>query len=126
MTENRVPRPPAGLGTRGRRFWRSTLSSFELSDAEILVLEEACRTLDDLDRLEEMVAQHGPSVKGSQGQVVVNPALTEARGQRAILHRLIAALQLPDLDDRPMPSSTSMRSQKAAQVRWRGHTKDAG
>jgi hypothetical protein len=62
---------------------------------------------------------------GSQGQPVVNPALTEARGQRAVLHRLVAALQMPDLDDKPMPAASSQRGRTGAQARWRGHRKDA-
>jgi hypothetical protein len=102
------------------------VAEFDLSDAELQVLAECCRTLDDLDRLAALVDEYGPMVKGSQGQPVVNGALTEARGQRAILHRLVAALQLPDPDEKPMPTAASMRGRKAAQTRWRGHVKDAG
>ena len=126
MSTNSPPRAPAGMGARGRRFWRETLSEFELSDAEREILAECCRTLDDLDRLAAAIAEAGVMTVGSQGQPVVNPALTEARGQRAVLHRLVAALQLPDLEDRPMPSARSTRGRTAAQARWRGHAKDAG
>lgn len=121
MTKPKTPPAPPGLGARGRRFWRSTLAEFDLSDAEREILAEACRTLDDLDRLAEMVKDHGPMVTGSQGQPVLNPALTEARGQRLALHRLVAALQLPDADDAPIPTAVQMRGKKAAQTRWRGH-----
>ena len=113
------------MGPRGRRFWRETLSEFELSEAEREILAEVSRTLDDLDRLAVAIADAGAMTVGSQGQPVVNPALTEARGQRAVLHRLVAALQLPDLEDRPMPAASSQRGRTAAQARWRGHRKDA-
>lgn len=125
MSDVKIPKAPAGLGARGRKFWRSTLADFELSGAEQEILAEACRTLDDLDRLAGLVAEHGSMVIGSQGQPVLNPALTEARGQRLALHRLVAALQLPDADDEPIPTAVQMRGKKAAQTRWRGHVKEA-
>lgn len=125
MSETTIPKAPPGLGARGRRFWRGTLAEFELSDAEREILAEACRTLDDLDRLAAMVSEHGGAVSGSQGQVVVNPALTEARGQRLALHRLVAALQLPDADDAPIPSAIQMRGKRANEVRHRGRRQGA-
>lgn len=126
MSENTTHRAPSGLGPRGRKFWKSTTAAFDLSDAELEILAEACRTLDDLDRLAGMVTEHGATVTGSQGQVVVNPALTEARGQRAILHRLVAALQLPDEEGEPIPTAHSTRGRTAAQARWSRRVKDAG
>jgi len=121
MTSTDTPRrrrAPDGLGARGARFWRSCTASFEFSEAEFNILEEACRTLDDLDRLAEAVAADGAMVRGSAGQPVVHPALTEARGQRLALHRLLAALQLPDEDGATIPTSTSLRSSTAARARW--------
>lgn len=112
------PRTPPGLGPRGGRFWRDTVADFELSGAELQLLHEACRTLDDLDRLSGMVEKYGPTVLGSQGQPVVNPALTEARGQRLALHRLVAALALPDDDGKTTPTAVSTAARKAAQARW--------
>lgn len=125
MSTKSTPPTPAGMGPRGRRFWRATLAEFELGDAERELLAECCRTLDDLDRLAAMVAEHGATVKGSTGQVVVNPALTEARGQRAILHRLVAALQLPDPDGKVTPAATSQRGKAAARARWSGTARGA-
>ena len=83
---------PNGLAERGATFWSATLDRYELTDAEMSLLFEACRTLDDLDRLADSIAERGAMTDGSQGQPVVNPALTEARGQRLALHRLLAAL----------------------------------
>lgn len=118
MSTTGTPATPAGLDQRGRRFWSSTVADFDLSGAELELLAEVCRTLDNLDQLADMIGKHGATVKGSQGQPVVNPALTEARGQRAILHRLLAALQLPDEDDQPVPSARSVASRDAARARW--------
>jgi len=123
MTDS-IPKAPRGLAKRGRTFWRATLTAFELSDAELSILLEVCRTLDDLDRLAGAIAAEGAMTVGSQGQPVVNPALTEARGQRAVLHRLLAALALPDEDGQAVPTTGTLRAQNAAKARWKGHVPD--
>jgi len=110
--------PPEGLRTRGLHFWHDTLASFELSDAERQILTEVCRTLDNLDDLAEAIELDGPTTKGSMGQTVVHPALTEARGQRLVLHRLLAALQLPDEDGQTLTTATQTRAQTANRARW--------
>lgn len=123
MTEKNAA--PPDLAARGRKFWRETTGQFELTPAELEILKETCRTLDDLDRLAASVAAEGAMVAGSAGQPVVNAALTEARGQRLTLHRLVAALNLPDQDGAAVPSAQNIRAKRAAGARWRGHQTDA-
>ncbi len=89
------------------------------------LLAEACRTLDNLDALAAAIAENGTMVAGSQGQMVVNPALTEVRGQRALLHRLLAALGLKDEDGQQVPTAQTLRASRAGQARWQGHIKVA-
>lgn len=128
MTSTDTPdrrRAPDGLQARGRRFWRSCTGSFDFTEAEFALLEEACRTLDNLDLLAAALTSDGAMVKGSQGQPVVHPALTEARGQRLVLHRLLAALQLPDEDGQAIPTSATMRASTAARQRWSGTARRA-
>lgn len=131
MTEKAVtaehsrPAPPAGLAARGRRFWRETVEKYDLNAAEMLILQETCRTLDDLDRLADAIAADGVTVLGSAGQTVVNAALTEARGQRLALHRLVSALNLPDAEGEAVPSPQRIRAKRAAASRWRDHQTDA-
>lgn len=122
---NDLRRAPAGLQKRGRAYWRTTSEAYELTDSENALLLEVCRTMDDLDRLAEAVTREGAMTMGSAGQPVVNPALTEARGQRAILHRLIAALALPDDDGDTVRTGHQLRGAAANTARWRGHVKDA-
>lgn len=110
--------PPEGLQTRGCHFWIDTVSSFDLSDAEQQLLTEVCRTLDNLDDLAEVIERDGATTKGSMGQTVVHPALTEARGQRLVLHRLLAALQLPDEDGQTISTATQTRATTASRARW--------
>lgn len=119
------PNPPPGLSKRGRRYWRTVLEAYELTDSEGEILTEICRTLDDLDRLAEAIKSQGAMVPGSAGQPVVHPALTEARGQRAILHRLVAALRLPDAEGQAIPTGHQLRAVAANAARWSGHDKGA-
>jgi len=71
------------------------LADFDLEDAEVVLLGEAVRTVDTLDRLAAVVASAGDVIEGKEGPRV-HPALVEARQLRIVLARLIAALRLPD------------------------------
>lgn len=119
-------KPPAGLATRGRAYWHAVVADYDLSPSELAILIEACRTLDNLDQLAAAIARDGATVLGSAGQTVVHPALTEVRGQRLALHRLVSALALPDAEGQSVPTSGTLRAKRAASVRWSGHRKDAG
>lgn len=112
---------PAGLAARGETFWLSTMAENVLTGAELELLTEVARTMDDLDMLAAAIVSGGATVTGSQGQQVINPALTEARGQRQVLHRLLAALALPDDDGAVLPSVEKLRARKAAASRWSDH-----
>lgn len=109
---------PAGLNDRGTAYWNHVVTEYELSASELTILIEVCRTLDDLDRLADVIASDGATTLGSQGQTVVHPALTEARGQRLALHRLVAALALPDVDGTTVPTTGTLRGKRAASARW--------
>lgn len=113
-------RAPAGLGVRGRAFWRSALATYDFSPPEFLLLEEACRCLDRLELLDGEIRERGATVEGSKGQDVVNPALAAARGQQATLHRLIAALRLPDLEGQAVATGREYSAAAAARARWAG------
>ena len=115
---DRVPRAPAGLDRRGRAFWKVTHREYDLSDAEVELLIEACRTLDVIEALQTVVDDDGPTAVGSQGQPVVNPALRELRAQRAALGRLLAQLELEDETGKALPSPASLSARKAAEARW--------
>lgn len=122
---SKIPTTPAGLGPRGRKYWRKVNADYELTGSEVELLVEICRTLDRLDLLDAAVRELGATTFGSAGQTVVNPALTEARGQQALLHRLVAALRLPDEDGATVPTGHQLRGAAANAARWSGHAKDA-
>ncbi|WP_200936357.1 hypothetical protein [Marmoricola sp. Leaf446] len=85
---------PPGLGARGRDLWRAVAGDYELGVHERIILAEACRTTDLLDKLESLVVSNGLTVEGPQG-MKANPAVVEVRQQRITLARLVAALRIP-------------------------------
>src|SRR5512133_3567443 len=92
-SNNDVVRPPSGLKSAGRRLWAAVVSKYVLTPAELANLAEACRTKDELDRLERAVrALPDLTTTGSTGQPKVHPLLAEVRAHRQLLERLTAAL----------------------------------
>lgn len=87
------------LGPRGLRLW---LSLCERVDGQrgLVLLEEACRTADRLDRLDGLLTGDRELwslvERGSSGslEVVVDGALAEARQQGAALLKLLVSLPM--------------------------------
>jgi len=82
------------MRSAGRRLWSSVTDAYDLDEHERALLVEACRTADALTVLDAVVRAEGPLLDGPQG-VRAHPALAEARQQRIVLARLLAALRLP-------------------------------
>jgi hypothetical protein len=114
-------RAPNGLNARGKGFWTQITDVFDLDSAELEVLKEACRTLDEIETLKGAAVEYGPMVKGSAGQWTVNPALVEVRQARQAFERMVKVLALPSEDDVPLTAaerSVSEDASRAAQTRW--------
>jgi hypothetical protein len=88
------PKPPAGTKAAGRRLWSSIVDDYDLDEHELVLLREAVRTTDLLAELDTLVKRDGPVIDTPQGQRA-HPAAVEARQQRIVLARLLAALRLP-------------------------------
>jgi hypothetical protein len=122
----RVPRPPAGLYKPGRRLWRSVTRDYDLAADELLLLERACRTVDDLDTLDAILAEAPVEVVGGNGQVSLHPGWAERRAYAALLARLLRQLAVPH-DDAPGAGLPGPAPKPAHQRRHRGHVaKDPG
>ena len=109
---------PAGLAPRGTAFWATVASSYVLDAPELELLTEICRALDDVEDLHRAVAAEGRTVAGSRGQPRAHPALAELRATRVVLGRLLAQLELPDVDGESLPSPVQARGRRAARERW--------
>ena len=111
---------PSGLRAAGKRLWAAVAESFVLNPGELAVLEQACRTADELDRLERAVRQlDSLTTTGSTGQIKPHPLLAEARAHRLLLERLVGALALPDEGEEQGLRPGQKHAQRAARGRWR-------
>src|SRR5215213_9305237 len=107
------PRPPTGLRAPGRRLRVSVAERLEM-------LGQACRTADELDRLERAVrALPELTTTGSTGQLKPHPLLNEVRAHRLLLERLTTALALPDEDEESGMRPGQKHAQRAARGRWK-------
>jgi hypothetical protein len=105
----------------GERFRRQVLKVYELTGPELELLDQAAATLDAIVDLDARVTSDGLMIAGSAGQMVLHPAVGEARQQRAAFARLLAQLALPDVDGggETIRTPEAVRAQRAAQARWR-------
>ena len=116
--EYEPPEKPSGLGTRASRLWDKITGEFQLRADEVEVLEDACRTLDFVVRMEAELAGSPLWVRGSHGQEVANPIAGEIRQHRALFIRQMSALHLP-VDEEDAAGRRSAYSRDLANKRWR-------
>lgn len=114
------PATPRNLKAKGARFWTQTVADYELTAGELLILEDACREVDVITRLEDAMAKGDLTVQGSMGQPVANPLLGELRQHRALLARLLKQLDLPQEDEDATSGAgdRSTSAREAARARW--------
>lgn len=93
------PRQPRYLRVRGRRLW-AELTVDNPGPAEVVLIEEACRLADRLDKLDAILGGRdkawitlASSDDGAVAEVVVDKALSEARQQQIALKQLLAELR---------------------------------
>lgn len=113
--ERRWKPPQDTFGPRGRDLWRSQQPKGgepDLSAAERVLLEEACRLADRLDTLDQILrgdtmAWLRVSVpEGSDvGTLIVDKALSEARQQQVALKTLLAELRQSRATRSPRPDA---------------------
>jgi len=124
---NSRPPRPAGLGRRGRTFWRQVVDAYVLDDREVQILIEVCRGLDVIEALQLVVRRDSETVM-VKGVMRVHPALRELREQRIVVGRMLDMLHLPSGVGEPtsVPTIRSLRAQRAAAVRWQHHHRRRG
>jgi hypothetical protein len=123
------------FGAAGEALWRSYVDVYELDVRELADLEQACRTKDELARIDALIAVGAQPLiraRGSMHQWTVrpNPLYEEARQHRLLLSKLLAGIALPEA--KPVKSSAAdnvirLNAQSAANARWRkAHGKTSG
>ncbi|MFN3005130.1 hypothetical protein [Mycolicibacterium wolinskyi] len=125
-TAPKPPPPPADLAKdgrkdgAGRRLWKQIVTSrkYELRPDELVILENACRQGDRIEKLRGEAQHCSTTARGSAGQLALHPILKELRELEVSQANLLGKLKLPD-DQAPadsQPRSVSARS--AVQSRW--------
>jgi hypothetical protein len=119
-------KPPTGLKAQGKRLWAAVATKYVLTPAELEMPAQACRTADELDRLERAVRQLSElTVRGSTGQPKAHPLLEEVRRHRVLLERLTSALCLPNEDEQVGRTPGQKHGQRAIEARWKDHVPNA-
>ncbi|WUC42286.1 hypothetical protein OG692_10405 [Streptomyces cellulosae] len=113
---------PEGLLERGLRLWNDTLDGMDADPDELVLLEEACRLVDEIDQMVAALGESGPVVKGSRNQPAANPLIREIRGHRLTLTRVLRQLGAARPgDEEPGERLTpSERGRRAAVARHHG------
>lgn len=109
---------PRDLERAGKKLWRDIARSghYVLRADELRILEDSCREADLIDDLTVGLRGQPRIVRGSQGQDVINPLISELRQHRSTLKALLGAMSLPDAPAVNTPRSVSAR--RAANARW--------
>ena len=101
MAARTGPIAPTGLQKRGRRLWREVIGQASLDPGQVVLLEEACRTVDRLDKLDRILTGEDAEWIGFQQRyegddvtITLNAPIAEARQQALALQKLVAALSL--------------------------------
>lgn len=108
---------PTRLGPKSRKIWHSVVDDYDLSAAEARVLEDACREVDLIERMELEQRDAPLTARGSMGQPVPAPLIGELRQHRATLARLLAQLGL-DSGGASAQDSASQSARDLARKRW--------
>jgi hypothetical protein len=87
---------PDNLGDRGQSLWDDVTSAYSLRPDELAILADACHESDIIERLKQEFASRELITKGSMGQDVAAPHVSEIRQHRMALAGLLGKLRLPD------------------------------
>ena len=115
-----APKAPAKLGPAGRALWSSIAPVFELRPDELRILVDACREADLIERLHDELATADLTTRGSMGQEVASPFVSEIRQHRTVLAGLLGKLKIPDspAGAARKKAQTSESARSAARARW--------
>jgi hypothetical protein len=116
-------RMPTKLGPKGRSLWKSIAEApenYTLRADELRLLEDAAREADLIERLEDAQRDEPLTAKGSMGQTVASPFVSELRQHRSALASLLKQLQLPMSPEQAKQTRerNSTAARAAGRARW--------
>lgn len=93
--------PPSGLGERGTQLWLDLRKQGTFDPSERVLIEEACRIVDRLDKLDDLIsgdAETWVDLLQERGdpessRLVINAPLAEARQQALALKQIFTELR---------------------------------
>jgi hypothetical protein len=124
VTEKLTP-APSGLSPAARKLWRDVQKGQHLRPDQLRILEDACMEADLIDSLQEGLTDAPTTVKGSMGQEVIHPLISELRQHRSALTALLRALSLADTDTSATDAKRATRESATALARARWGNKGA-
>lgn len=89
---------PKGLAAGGRALWRDVTKHHALRPDSLRILSDACFECDLIDDLQSALKDAPTTTRGSMGQEVIHPLISELRAHRATLATLLRGLSLADTD----------------------------
>jgi P27 family predicted phage terminase small subunit len=89
----KMPSSPSGLGTAGRRLWRSVWANLEPSAPwELEVVAEACRHLDRAAECREVIRTEGLTLTDARGSAKAHPLLAVEVNATRTMAQLLGAV----------------------------------
>lgn len=112
---------PEGLRERAAALWSGTVDGKELEAGELVLLEEACRLVDQIDVMQAALEGQGLVVTGSRGQQVASPLIREIRANKLAVTRILRQLMAAaPVEEEGRRLTASERARKAAVLRHHG------
>ena len=109
---------PVGLKVKGKKLWTDMTAKYEFRLDELAILEDTCREVDLITAMEKEMRTQPLTVKGSMGQLVPHPLVSELRQHRSVVARLLSGLKLPDDGADTAAGARSAQNRDAANARW--------
>jgi len=115
-----APRMPTKLGASGKALWSSIIPAYDLRPDEVRILTDACREADLIARLQDALESADLVTRGSMGQEVASPFVSEIRQHRTVLANLLKSLKIPDSPATAArkKAHVSDQARAAARSRW--------
>ena len=93
-------KPPKGLSTAARRWWRQIQAEYGIEDpGGLLVLQSACEAFDRMRQAQAILKDEGVTTTDRFGQRRSHPAVTIERDSRG---QMLAAVKQLNLDLEPL------------------------